>query len=88
MLFPIHQSVQCANGHCRHIYFVKTEDLIRAASRAACPLCNVVTQYAEIQAQQLGLSQETRNAWKAVGGIAATIGFFMFLGKAIDWANS
>ena len=88
MLFPIHQSIQCANGNCRHVYFVRTEDLIRAASRAVCPLCNLVTQYADRQAEQRGLSQETRNAWKAVSGIAATIGFFIFLGKAIDWANS
>lgn len=87
-MFPIHQSVQCANGHCRHIYFVKTEDLIRAASRAACPLCHLVTRYADIQAQQPGLSQDTRNAWKAVGGLAALIGGFMFLGKVIEWADT
>jgi hypothetical protein len=88
MLFPIYRHVQCSNGCCRHAYFVKTSDLVRAASRLACPVCHAVTQYAEVQAQQTGISQDAQATWKAIGAVAATIGAFMFVGKVIDWANS
>ena len=88
MLFPIYQHVQCSNGCCRHTYFVKTSDLVRAASRLACPVCHAVTQYAEVQSQQPGISQDAQATWKAIGAVAATIGTFMFVGKVIDWANS
>ena len=60
MLFPIYHHVQCSNGCCRHTYFVKTSDLVRAASRLACPVCHAVTQYAEVQAQQPGISQDAQ----------------------------
>lgn len=88
MLFPIHQHVQCSNGYCRHTYFVKTSDLVRAASRAACPVCHTVTQYAEVQANKPEISQESQNTWNAIAAVATTIGAFIFVGKVIDWANS
>ena len=88
MLFPIYQHVQCANGRCRHTYFVKTSDLVRAASRLACPVCHAVAQYAEVQAERTGISQESQNTWNAIAAVATTIGAFIFVGKVIDWANS
>jgi len=88
MLFPIYQHVECSNGYCRHAYFVKTSDLVRAASRLACPVCHAVTQYAEVQAMKPGISQDFRNTWDAIAAVAATIGGFIFVGKVIDWANS
>ena len=88
MLFPIYHHVQCSNGCCRHTYFVKTSDLVRAASRAACPVCHVVTQYAEVQAKKPGISQESQNTWNAIAALATTIGAFIFVGKVIDWAKS
>jgi hypothetical protein len=75
-------------GMSRHAYFVKTSDLIRTALRLACPVCHAVTQYAEVQAQQPGISQEARDTWKAIGAVAATLGAFVFVGKVIDCANS
>lgn len=88
MPFPIYQHVQCSNGCCRHAYFVKTSDLVRAASRLACPVCHAVTQYAEAQAKKPGISQESQNTWNALAAVATTIGAFIFVGKVIDWANS
>jgi len=88
MLFPIYQSVQCANGHCRHTYFVKTEDLIRAASRAACPLCDAVTQFAEAQIQRTDISPQTKNDWGILRNIAVGIGLALAVHKVIQWADS
>lgn len=88
MLFPMYQHVQCGNGSCRQTYFVKVSDLARAASRAACPLCHAVTQFAEMQAQQSGLSKQAKDFWGAVGVGALTVGIIMAVDKAFQWANS
>jgi hypothetical protein len=59
---------------------------VNAYTRYAIPTRE--TQYAEVQAQQSGISQDAQATWKAIGAVAATIGAFMFVGKVIDWANS
>ena len=87
-LFPIYHRAQCSYGDCRQVYYVKVEDLARFASRVACPLCERVTQFAEVQAQQPGLSQEAKDFWGLVGKGALVFGVAVAINRAIQWADS
>jgi len=87
-LFPIYQRAQCSYGDCRQVYYVKVEDLARFASRVACPLCDRVTQFAEVQAQQPGISHEAKDFWGWVAQVALGVGIGMAVKQVVKWADS
>jgi hypothetical protein len=88
MYYPVYRHVQCTNGNCGYALSVTPERLALTASRFACPLCHTITQFAEVQAQQPGISQEAKDFWGGVAKGAVAVGVFLFVKQVIEWADS
>jgi hypothetical protein len=82
----ITRHVQCVN--CSHSRHADIFELARTASRLFCPLCHVVTQFAEAQMRQPGISPQAKNEWGLISQIALGIGVGIALNKLFEWADS
>ncbi len=72
------QNIQCSNCHCSHVHGVDALQLARQASRWACPICGVVTDYAQQQASRPDASVDAKQFWTFVGVGATIVGLIMF----------
>lgn len=70
---------QCSG--CPNRYHVDLAQLARQASRWACPVCGVITDFAERQVQKPTTSPQDKQAWAALGGFALFIGLLMFVDR-------
>jgi PHP family Zn ribbon phosphoesterase len=72
----MYQLAQCS--HCPTKYQVDLAQLARQASRWACPVCGVITDFAERQIQKPATSPQDKQAWAALGIAALFVGLLMF----------
>jgi len=71
----MHYMIQCSN--CSHVHTVDALQLAQQASRWACPICGVVTDYAQYELAQPGLSPEAKDFWTAVFFAGLFVGLVM-----------
>lgn len=71
----MHYMVQCSG--CSHVHGVNALQLAQQASRWACPICGVVTDYAQHQLAQPGLSSDAKDFWSAVFFAGLFVGLVM-----------
>lgn len=70
---------QCSN--CPTRYHIDLAQLARQASRSACPVCGVITDFAERQIQKPTTLPQDKQAWAALGGLALFVGLLMFVDR-------
>lgn len=71
------QMVLCSNPHCAHVHGVDAIQLAQQASRWACPVCGTISDYAQEQAAQPGISEGAKTFWGVVSGVAIITGLFV-----------
>ena len=79
----MNQLAQCAN--CPTRYYIDLDQLARGISRKACPVCGVITDFADEQQANPYASQGTKDLWAAVGTGFVLLGLYVAY-KTIDKA--
>jgi len=63
--------------HCQQHYHIDAVKFAYGVSSWACPFCKQVSDFAEAQAAQPGMSQGAQTFWHAVSGLAIIAGLFV-----------